>query len=381
MPRLALFLRDGTRKLPEIRRDNVYELFIKASATDSKIWTGEKKGDVEKSEPRWHMKMKNFKAVFDSKPVLYIEGTRAQEFKPKSIYRILMRTDPGKSEIFLKPDKRKDYEKVFTGNMTRLDIFVAEPISPVPGETDRFGVLKIYPDASSRGVIYQGGNGWDRPEFSNHGYESLPNSVRIKRKTFSFHTGQRALNKNIEVTGYIKVPRLNREYGRYDGVGHCKSGSGLSLKLRGSHHKSRPRNDPSSSKCYIFHFEYEGGNCNNFQKEYPHPNYAKHKVNASFTASNWVGRWVGFKGITVNEGNNSVRCDAYIDYGGIRDGRPANRWKKWYSVLDRGQFGDDNHTRSPFTEGHGNYIEFRMDNAPNNTEMKFASVRQIQKRR
>jgi hypothetical protein len=153
----------------------------------------------------------------------------------------------------------------------------------------------------------------------------------------------------------------------------------LSLKLRGSHHSNT---SSDSAKCYIFHFEFEGSNCKNFQKEHPHPKYAKHTVDASFKAKNWVGRWVGFKGITINEGNNSVRCEAYIDYGGVKDGKPANQWKKWYSVLDTGQFGEDDKpgTKPPYTEGHGTLVQFRMDNAPDNTEMKFASVRQIRKR-
>lgn len=46
-------------------------------------------------------------------------------------------------------------------------------------------------------------------------------------------------------------------------------------------------------------------------------------------------KWVGFKTVTINE-NDGVRCEAYIDYGGIIDGQPANQWQKWYSILDIG---------------------------------------------
>lgn len=241
---------------------------------------------------------------------------------------------------------------------------------------DIFGVQKIYQDAVHPRVAYQGDQGWTE-RYSAHGFSKIP-GVTIWRKTFQFDISGFL---NQEVTIYLNVSKLNSEYYKHRPlIGPCTSGSGLSIKLRGGRHSDRGKD---SARCYVFHFEYEGNNnCKNFQKEAPHPVYAKHTIPTNFDAQNWVGlnRWVGFKTVTINE-NDGVICEAYIDYGGIIDGLPANCWQKWYSVFDTGQFGDSRkpETLSPFRIANGKVTQFRLDNADRDTKSRFASQREVRK--
>lgn len=243
------------------------------------------------------------------------------------------------------------------------------------GNLDKFGIKKIYKDVVQSRVVYQGDKEWTE-RYSEHSISKIT-GVKIWRKTFQFEMSGFL---NQEVTIYLNVPKLNSEYYEYrPAIGPCASGSGLSIKLRGGGHSN---SDKNSARCYIFHFEYEGNkNCTNFQKEYPHPTYAKHTVPTNFDAQHWVdsNKWVGFKTVTINE-NDGVRCEAYIDYGGIIDGRPSNQWQRWYSILDTGQYG---HLRkpgtiSPYTAANGNITQFRLDNVDKNTRSRFASVREVQ---
>ena len=57
-----------------------------------------------------------------------------------------------------------------------------------------------------------------------------------------------------------------------------------------------------------------GGNCNNFQKEYPHPDYYKMSVDTKFDLKDNMKKWVGYKAITINNADG-VRCLAFVDYG------------------------------------------------------------------
>lgn len=244
------------------------------------------------------------------------------------------------------------------------------------GDLDTFGVQKIYQDAVHPRVVYQGVQGWTE-RYSEHSFSRIL-GVTIWRKTFQFDISGFL---DQEVTIYLNVPKLNSEYYEHRPViGPCASGSGLSIKLRGGGHSDSGK---SSARCYIFHFEYEGNNnCKNFQKEAPHPIYAKYTIPTNFNAQNWVGsnKWVGFKTVTINE-NDGVRCEAYIDYGNITDDRPTNQWQRWYSILDTGQFGDPRkpETISPFRTANGKVTQFRLDNADRGTKSRFASVREIRK--
>ncbi|HYF99114.1 MAG TPA: hypothetical protein VD815_03395 [Candidatus Saccharimonadales bacterium] len=241
---------------------------------------------------------------------------------------------------------------------------------------DRFGVQKIYHDAVPSKVVCQGENGWTE-RYSEHGFNRIP-GVTIWRKTFQFDISG-FLDQEVSI--YLNVPKLNSEYYEHRPViGPCASGSGLSIKLRGGGHSDSGN---GSARCYIFHFEYEGNNnCKNFQKEAPHPKYTKHTIPTNFNAQKWIGpnKWIGYKTVTINE-NDGVRCETYIDYGGIIDGQPANQWKNWYSILDTGQFGDPRKPKTipPFRTANGKLIQFRLDNADKGTKSRFASVREVRK--
>ncbi|HEY7228244.1 MAG TPA: hypothetical protein VH481_08975 [Nitrososphaeraceae archaeon] len=244
-------------------------------------------------------------------------------------------------------------------------------------EVDVFGIVKKFPDLQGGITIVQGGPEWHERD-SEHGYASIP-GVKIRRKTFSFN---KKLKPDQEVTIYVSLPKLNPEYGSHEGIGHCKSGSGQSIKLRGGKHPSE-NDDPNSAKCYIFHYEYEGGKCNNFQKEYPHPRYSKNTIDEESQFPNWIGKVMGFKAalLNTNDGKNVEFWAWYDPSAKVENGKlvPGNNWLLRYHGMDNGQFGNTPKTKPPFLETHGDYTEFRMDNADINTKAFCASLREIRR--
>lgn len=244
-------------------------------------------------------------------------------------------------------------------------------------ELDKFGIAKLFPDKLGGITLTQ-----DDPrvwinKYSKHGYKSIKNK-KIWRKTFGFKSKEK-YGPDLESTIYIYFTNLNPEYGSHPKIGKCSSGSGLSIKLRGGTHSSSSK---KSAKCYIGHYEYEGGKCNNFQKEYPHPKYLKETVTEKQTLPNWVGRIMGFKFITINSiENDSVHCYSYFDdesliWSDFKGFTPSNKWKLRYHVIDKGQFGKGK-LKAPFLDCNGKYTEFRMDNVPKDTLAFGASLREI----
>ena len=185
-----------------------------------------------------------------------------------------------------------------------------------------------------------------------------------------------------EVTGYFKL--IENEHTKKEKNGR---GTGLAIKLRGGLHPgNKEMKDPDikkeSGKCYEFHFEYNGNNDQCLQKEYPHNNYDKkpRDFDKRFELPPILGKWFGFKAVTINE-NNGVRCEAYLDTNGLVDSdkTPANNWKLWYSVLDDGSlFSKDDGTQQPFFSHYGKRRTFfRIDRVDHDPEHKFLSVRSI----
>ena len=159
----------------------------------------------------------------------------------------------------------------------------------------------------------------------------------------------------------------------------------MAIKLRGGLHpgdKEMKKDDikKESGKCYEFHFEYYGSNDQCLQKEYPHNNYDKNPkdFDKKFELPPILGKWFGFKAVTINE-DNGVRCEAYLDTDGLVDNSiPANNWKLWYSVLDDGSLFSKEDTREPFLEHHGKRRTFfRIDRVDHDPEHRFLSVRAI----
>jgi hypothetical protein len=262
-------------------------------------------------------------------------------------------------------------------------------------DLDEFGILKKFPDLEGGITIVQGGPEWGET-YTKHGYTSKAitggKNVKVWRKTFKFN---KQLKPDQEVTIYVSLPKLNPEYGNYPGIKHCRSGSGQSIKLRGSNHP-KESDDPKSAKCYIFHYEYEGEDCNNFQKEYPHPRYAKYtldeensnKFNVSYGGNEfpkWIGKVMGFKAALLNtsDGNNVEFWSWFDPSAKFENGKfvTENNWLSRYHGTDHGQFEEDDapKTKPPFLTCNGGYTEFRMDNADKNTKAFCASLREIRR--
>ena len=184
-----------------------------------------------------------------------------------------------------------------------------------------------------------------------------------------------------EVTGYFRF--IENEFTKKEKNGR---GTGLAIKLRGGLHpgsEEMKKEDikKESGKCYEFHFEYNGSNDQCLQKEYPHNNYDKkpNDFDKRFDLPPILGKWVGFKAVTINE-DIGVRCEAYLDLDGLIDNNsPANNWKLWYSVLDDGNlFSKDDGTREPFFSHYGKRRTFfRIDRVDHDPEHKFLSVRSV----
>lgn len=246
-------------------------------------------------------------------------------------------------------------------------------------ERDGFGIVKKFPDLEGDVTLEQGGPEWGET-YTQHGYKSIP-GVKIWRKTFNFN---KKLKPDQEVTIYVFLPKLNKEYGSHPKVGKCQSGSGLSIKLRGGTHSNEGEN---SAHCYIFHYEYEGGDCNNFQKEYPHPTYDKNDINEQNKFPNWIGKVMGFKGAAINtDDDKHVEFWCWFDESASVDNNgnlvTNNDWKLRYhgkdTGKDDGKYGGGDR-KKPFTTTWGKLTEFRMDNADKETKAFCASIREIRR--
>jgi hypothetical protein len=246
-------------------------------------------------------------------------------------------------------------------------------------ELDGFGILKKFPDLEGGITIEQDGPEWG-DTYQPHGYESVKD-VTIMRKTFSF---TKKLKPDQEVTIYIFLPSLNKEYFKgIKGIGHCESGSGHSIKLRGGHHSNK---GDKSAHCYIFHYEYEGENCKDFQKEFPHPKYTKFTLPEENTIPNWIGKVMGFKAalLNTNDGKKVEFWSWFDPSAKIVNGKLVtnNNWLLRYNGIDDGKkfrSKKNPRTNSPFLECHGDYTEFRMDNADEKTKAFCASLREIRR--
>jgi hypothetical protein len=226
---------------------------------------------------------------------------------------------------------------------------------------DPFGVTMVYPGRSQ--FSYQGGPDWKPSIDQKMSYASGGSNVTQR---LNFPHPRPYLN--TEVTGYFFIRSYNGE--------RCGKGSGISVKVRGGNHTGTSM----TGCCYNLHLPYLGGNCDNFQKECPHPDYEKKTVPTYFNAPSVVGRWVGVKAVVFNEPNGGARIQMWLDYGGLMaDGTPANQWLLWYDVRDNGQvFGGkrkEAFTRSPWS-GSKNITTFRMDTVKN-IGMRYLTVREI----
>ena len=263
---------------------------------------------------------------------------------------------------------------------------------------DEFGVRKIYHDTlekefaipTKRGINtrkYQSDRKREKNKKKNNKDKS---GVKVPTTEYDLLTDVDQRNGKLgpefidqEVTGYFKFSE-----NRYTKKEKHGRGTGLAIKLRGGLHPGNKemKNEEvkkDSAKCYEIHFEYYGENDQCLQKEYPHNNYDKRPrdFEKRFTLPKLLGKWYGFKAVTINE-DNGVRCEAYVDIDGLQEAnkdKPSNNWKLWYSIVDNGNlFSKSDETKSPFFTHHGKRRTFfRLDRVDHDPEHKFLSVRAI----
>ncbi|HET6717137.1 MAG TPA: hypothetical protein VFG90_08390, partial [Nitrososphaeraceae archaeon] len=138
---------------------------------------------------------------------------------------------------------------------------------------DEIGVVKIFPDATDP-KFYKfrigqwGSDSGDRDHFNGRTYGSCKGSDKNDPRKSVVSTEWEKRNSkfvNQEATGYFYLDQMDNgnkvDCYKFERFG---KGSSVSIKLRGSHHSNKQN---SSAKCYIFDFQFEGGDKNNFQKE------------------------------------------------------------------------------------------------------------------
>ena len=282
----------------------------------------------------------------------------------------------------------------------------------ISSEKDQFGVIKIFSDDTTNSKFIEfkigkwGENSGDRQHFSRLKYTSTgggpatsKNSVVSTRWT---KRGEEFVNQ--EVTGYFFLPKIESDKNKLNEIKFKRGGKGSSLtfKLRGGEHpkvKGKER-DPKSGKNYNFDFQYKGDidldDTNNFQKEYPHPDYYKMNVDTKFKLKDNLTKWVGYKAVTINQGD-AVRCLAFVDYGSEdmskEDGPDLENqnWKLYYDVTDDGILHKEYKIKNPKGKNYSNeegvpepfkthftdkVTQFRMDRIVQ-PEAKFLSARRV----
>lgn len=283
-------------------------------------------------------------------------------------------------------------------------------------DKDDFGVIKIFLDAETNPLFsafeigtWEHDDG-DRDHFRNRPYGSCgkdgePCEDRQRSPECSVVStewekeGIKFVDQ--EVTAYFFLPEIESDENKEECYKYTRGGkgSGLAIKLRGSNHPTDE--DPDSARCYIFDFQYEGDepddfNSNNFQKEFPHPKYYKMTVPTNFKLKTNKEKWVGYKVVTANQ-ENGVRCIAFIDYGSYNRSKEEGpdlglqRWRIYYDILDdgkldqrndidmddRNKYKDNEEVRKAWRDHNGHRVtQFRMDRIVK-PEAKFLSARRI----
>jgi hypothetical protein len=265
-------------------------------------------------------------------------------------------------------------------------------------EVDQFGIVKIFPDDQNpKTYVFRLGT-WgrddeDRDHFNGRTYGSCRNAggsdPNDPRKSVISTEWEKSNEEFVdqEVTGYFYLPQRESDASKTECYKFERFGKGsaLSIKLRGSHHSNT---SDESAHCYIFDFQYEGGDRKNFQKEAPHGNYKKKDAPAKFSLPSLMKKWVGFKVLTINQGSG-VRCLAFADFGSQNRSKEEGpdpslqNWKLYYDLFDDGNMDNipgerfDDNTRPPFIRHHGNKTtQFRMDRILK-PEGKFLNVRSV----
>jgi hypothetical protein len=252
---------------------------------------------------------------------------------------------------------------------------------------DKFGIEKIYATAD-------GGNEWyvdmDDPT-SDPLFRNLESMTKQADGSWQVD-GSRNGQVRMEAWSPTNEKWLNVEITMY---GKIESGSNELFQLysRGGHHTSRDECLGSAYKARLY-----GDGRAAWNKEVTHPAYAGNRGTEDVTDTPLADRWVGFKAVIYNFGENGktyVRMESYID-DDVTDSngnlKIANNWKLASVVEDKGGWatsdGDfdtscgrdrDELLTSPGGTASQNIAAFRTDNLVWN--FKYLSVREIQPER
>ncbi len=172
--------------------------------------------------------------------------------------------------------------------------------------------------------------------------------------------------KNVEITGYIKVIRVDEEADAEN--------IGLQWYARGNRHSSdvpcegtslKGRIHPDGSVAWIKEIWHDGG-------------YTSEK-SVSKATDPIKDRWIGWKAIMYNiENDTAVKMETYLD------DKADNNWVKVTDLIDRGDWycdddrfdeADCNRPRNYVVSNDGPKVAFRSDGVE--WDFKFLSVREI----
>src|SRR5215510_9665445 len=223
---------------------------------------------------------------------------------------------------------------------------------------DKFGIAKIYPDGPGGKFLTD-----FKIEFKTRHYRSgKPDepTMEYTNAAGSPNNGKQAVT-NQEVTFYQQITKFK------------KKDDTISVKILGGAHSSS--GGGKTGTCYDNQINVFGGNGNTLEVERPHPSmHPCHQKTAFKIGETLVGKWIGVKMICyLINGGKDRHLEMQIDFPVADIAKPANAWRKYWSVDDTGQL-PKGHIIDPI----GSLTTVRIDGVEKNgVEFKYASVREI----
>lgn len=226
----------------------------------------------------------------------------------------------------------------------------------VTSETDKLGILKIYPTAKDGETWFFNPNNPNDGQFDSNGAEILRNQdgswhvnpgitrmlaftkssghpsdkLRSNLPTYNYsilakqgYWYKPSDWKNVEVTGYFKFLSASPS---------ASEGNALSLVTRSVRHNDNVHLGCGGSSYHnnieLYHGKF------NFKKEEWHVHYDILSLSENGIGPTF-GRWVGFKGIVYNLPDGRVKLESHVDK------QANNHWEKADEFVDSGNWGND----------------------------------------
>jgi hypothetical protein len=232
-----------------------------------------------------------------------------------------------------KTNNESDWTQTYQGTDQVIEIILGElqDDKPKPQGSDKYGISKVYPDAPS-------GTFLDSPKYKWSTHNTGPRD--------SFWIDDMNL-VNVEQTGYFKIKASTTdEQLSYKCMGGDHGGNGDSPETR-------------QGRCYAIGVNFDGSP--HFAKEYPyHPKTPKFYNHIQLADPNFktmgkiLDRWVGIKAIHYVK-NGSVFFECWVDNEGLVNDKPANKFKKFFTVVDDGNLKNNKGEKGgePYLENQG----------------------------